>query len=172
MADSTPVAVEATIAPSTDDIERAAQFTREPFVTEGEDPAVTLAPGSDRRRALDAALAEVDAGLQVPSVGWRRRWSLLLGLDRLLATDEPVLADGTVLSAHQVDALSGTLTELLAEAQATVDAEINGSAPALNGGPGQLASSGIPGEEELDEDEPEEPIDWDASSVDEEAQLG
>ena len=53
----------------------------------------------------------------MPSTHWRRRWSLLLGLDRLLSQDEPALVDGTVLSAHQVDALSGTLTALLAESQ-------------------------------------------------------
>ena len=54
-------------------------------------------------------------GLKVPSPHWRRQWSLLLGLDRLLSQDEPHLVDGTVLSAHQVDALSGTLTALLAD---------------------------------------------------------
>ena len=88
---------------------------------EGEDAAVALAPGSARRRALDAALAELDAGAAVPSVAWRQRWSLLLGLERLLSQDEPRLVDGTVLSAHQVDALSGTLTALLAEAQRNGD---------------------------------------------------
>ena len=39
----------------------------------------------------------------------------MLGLERLMAQDEPHLVDGTVLSAHQVDALSGTLIALLAE---------------------------------------------------------
>ena len=56
-------------------------------------------------------------GEQQPSIEWRRKFSLLLGLERLLSEEEPHLADGTVLSAHQVDALSGTLTALLAEAQ-------------------------------------------------------
>ena len=69
-----------------------------------------------------------------PSVEWRRQWSLLLGLDRLLSQDEPVLADGTVLSAHQVDALSGTLTALLADAlrngTITADEEVVAEAPA------------------------------------------
>src|SRR5581483_821469 len=58
---------------------------------------------------------------------WRRRFSLLLGLERLLSDDEPKLVDGTVLSAHQVDALSGTLTALLAEAQR------NGPGMSMNG---------------------------------------
>src|SRR5690606_9298063 len=64
--------------------------------------------------------------------------------------------DGTVLSAHQVDALSGTLTALLAEAQR------NGNGNGANGDEDvQLASSGIPGEDEPeDDDEPQEPMDW------------
>ena len=101
--------------PSTEEIERASAFAREPFLTEGEDAATALAPGTPRRRALDSALAELEAGAKVPSPHWRRQWSLLLGLDRLLSQDEPKLVDGTVLSAHQVDALSGTLTALLAD---------------------------------------------------------
>ena len=60
------------------------RFTREPFVLDGEDAATSLAPGSARRGALDDALAELEAGAEVPSVAWRQRWSLLLGLDRLL----------------------------------------------------------------------------------------
>ena len=157
--------------PSDDAIERAAAFTREPFVLEGEDAAAALAPGSPRRRALDAALAELEAGAKVPSVAWRQRWSLLLGLDRLLSQDEPKLVDGTVLSAHQVDALSGTLTALLAESG---NGSSNGAGPESEPA-APLASAAIPGEEELDdEDEPEEPQDWDdeaASSADDEVQL-
>src|SRR5207253_2680078 len=100
-------------------IARAEKFVRERFVHEGEDAAVALAPGSARRRALELALAELDADPRArgPSTAWRREFSLLLGLERLLSEDEPKLADGTVLSAHQVDALSGTLTALLAAAQ-------------------------------------------------------
>ena len=101
--------------PSIEEIERASAFTREPFLTEGEDAASALAPGTPRRRALDSALVELEAGAKVPSPHWRRQWSLLLGLDRLLSQEEPHLVDGTVLSAHQVDALSGTLTALLAD---------------------------------------------------------
>ena len=158
MAEPTPVAVEAAPAiPDDDAIARAAAFTREPFVLAGEDAAVALAPGGARRRAFDAALAELDEGAKVPSVAWRQRWSLLLGLDRLLSEDEPRLVDGTLLSAHQVDALSGTLTALLAESG---NGNGNGSMGAPDAAP--LASAGIPGEEddEEDEDEPEEPQDW------------
>ncbi len=124
MADSTQVAPGAADLPPLSDVERAAAFTREPFVADGEELASALAPGSARRMALDAALAELDAGLEEPSVEWRRQWSLLLGLERLLVSDEPELVDGTVLSAHQVDALSGTLTALLADVQPTAAAPI------------------------------------------------
>src|SRR5438067_12458907 len=108
------------LAPSPLDEEslaRAEKFTLEPFVHEGEDAAAVLAEGTARRHALDDALADIEAGLREPSVEWRRNYSLMLGLERLLSQEEPHLADGTVLSAHQVDALSGTLTALLAEAQ-------------------------------------------------------
>jgi hypothetical protein len=110
MGASTPFPTPAAIA-------RAELFTRERFVYEGESLEEALAPGSARRRALDAAVAELEKGAVTPSIEWRRQFSLLLGLERLLSEDEPHLADGTVLSAHQVDALSGTLTALLAEAQ-------------------------------------------------------
>src|SRR5215210_4126943 len=147
--------------PSSDDLERAAAFTREPFLLDGEDPAVSLAPGSARRVALDWALAELAEGAAAPSTKWRRRWSLLLGLDRLLSQEEPVLVDGTVLSAHQVDALSGTLTALLAESQRNGDGDGNGRANgAAADEPLVLASAAIPGEEdlpeELVEDEPDD----------------
>src|ERR1700727_1416752 len=116
--------------PSPDAIARAELLTRERFVYEGESIEEALAPGSARRRALDAAVEEVAAGNSVPSIEWRREFSLLLGLERLLSEEEPRLVDGTVLSAHQVDALSGTLTALLAESQpASGAASTNGVVP-------------------------------------------
>jgi ribonuclease E len=124
MAESTSVATTVASVPDPEAIARAEGFTRERFVHEGEDLADALAPGSGRRLALDAALAELDAGATVPSTHWRRRYSLMLGLERVLSDDEPRLADGTTLNPHQVDALSGTLTALLAEAQR------NGASPA------------------------------------------
>jgi ribonuclease E len=117
MADSMSAAVEAAPIPDQGAIERAEAFTRERFVHDGEDPAVALAPGSGRRRALEDALREIDAGAKVPSTRWRRRYALLLGLERVLSEDEPRLADGALLNPHQVDALSGTLTALLAAVQ-------------------------------------------------------
>src|SRR5215472_13832847 len=152
--------------PTPDAIARAELFTRERFVYEGETLEEALAAGSARRRALDAALTELEAGASRPSVEWRRKFSLLLGLERLLSEEEPHLADGTVLSAHQVDALSGTLTALLAEAQrngnGTSNGTTNGAAPPLE--PAELASAGIPGEEDADDvengdaDDDEEPV--------------
>ena len=128
---------------------------------EGEDPSTALADGTARRIAFDAAQRELDAGREEPSVEWRQDYSLILGLERLLSEDEPHLADGTVLSAHQVDALSGTLIALTAEVLASHQ---NGSS--RNGAPpkeevAELLPSGeveIEGDEEIDE---EEPLDWD-----------
>jgi superfamily II DNA or RNA helicase len=158
-------------------IARAERFTRERFVHEGETLEDALAPGSARRRALDAALAELDAGAPQPSIEWRQHFSLLLGLERLLSEDEPQLVDGTVLSAHQVDALSGTLTALLAEAQRNGNGNGNGNGVgAASLEPLKLASAAIPGEEEIElddeeSDEDEEPQDWADESEDEDVQL-
>src|SRR5580700_4892076 len=145
MAESTSVALAAAPTPSSADIARAEIFVRDRFLHEGEDAAVALALGSPRRRALEQALSELDAGAKHPSTEWRRDYSLLLGLERLLSDDEPKLEDGTVLSAHQVDALSGTLTALLAEAQRTNGSAINGKSAAS---PELLASAAILGPDE------------------------
>ena len=95
-------------------IKRAEAFTLESFVHSGEQTEVALAPGSPRYCALQSALKELDQGAQLPSIKWRHDWSFLLGLERVLSQQEPHLADGTTLNPHQVDALSGTLTALLA----------------------------------------------------------
>jgi ribonuclease E len=144
MAESTSVALAAATIPSSADIKRAEKFVRERFLHDGEDAEVALAPGTPRRRALDQALAELEADPKTknPSTAWRREFSLLLGLERLLSDEEPKLEDGTVLSAHQVDALSGTLTALLAEAQRREDG--NGRA-AASASPELLASADILG---------------------------
>jgi ribonuclease E len=147
MAESTSVALVAAPIPSSADISRAEKLVRERFVHDGEDPAVALAPGSPRRRALDQALAELEQNpkAKYPSTAWRREFSLLLGLERVLSEEEPKLADGTVLSAHQVDALSGTLTALLAAAQSAQDSNGRG---ATSASPELLASADILGPEQ------------------------
>ena len=146
MAESTPVALAAAPIPSSADIARAESFVRERFLHEGEEAAVALAPGSARRRALDAALGELGEDAKYPSTAWRREFSLLLGLERVLSEEEPRLHDGTVLSAHQVDALSGTLTALLAEAERSAgnNGGANGRAAAM-ASPELLASAAILG---------------------------
>src|SRR5215211_8727322 len=134
MAEETKAAATAAKAPTSADIERAREFAREPFLLEGEKPA-DLAEGTPRRRALDAALAEIDEGREAPSIDWCRDFSLMLGLERLLSEDQPHLADGAELSAHQVDALSGTLAALISDVQARLNGHAwtgngNGNAPA------------------------------------------
>ena len=146
---------------SGDDLKRAEEFARESFVLNGEAPGQALSPGSARRAALDDALAEIAAGRHEPSIDWRRKYSLMLGLERLLCEEEPHLADGTVLSAHQVDALSGTLIALTSEVQ--VAARSNGRGPLEELPSGEVA---IEGDELTDE----EPLDWDpAEEAEEEA---
>jgi ribonuclease E len=162
MAESTSAVLRAAPVPASSAIERAERFTRERFVHEGEDAAAALAPDTARRRALDAALAELDAGAKVPSTRWRRRYSLLLGLERLLSEDEPRLADGTTLNPHQVDALSGTLTALLAAAQ-------NGQAEVGDDGDGPAPVLAVDDEPAaaLDDEAHEEPEDEDRDEDDE-----
>jgi ribonuclease E len=137
---------------SGDDLKRAQEFARESFVLEGETPEIALAPRSARRSALDDALAEIAAGRTEPSIEWRRRYSLMLGLERLLCEESPHLADGAVLSAHQVDALSGTLIALTSEIQ--MAGRSNGSRPVEELPTGELE---IEGDDLIDE----EPLDWD-----------
>ncbi|MFZ0089853.1 MAG: DEAD/DEAH box helicase family protein [Solirubrobacteraceae bacterium] len=169
--------------PLPDAIARAELLTRERFVYDGEVLEDALAPGSPRRRALDAAIAEVDAGRKTPSIEWRRQFSLLLGLERLLSEEEPHLVDGTVLSAHQVDALSGTLTALLAEGQPAGGASnghVNGNAAAVaaaalgddsaNGNQRDGHAEAGPAADEADDDAPEDDVEPDEEPEDEEPQ--
>ncbi len=108
---------------------RAEAWAGEPFVRDGEDPAEALAEGTARRRALDDAVAEMDAGRKTPSSQWKVRYGLLLGLERVLAEPEPRTASGTALRRHQVDALAGMLTELIAASQ-RYDSNGNGNGSA------------------------------------------
>ena len=97
---------------------RAQDWAGEPFLRADEDPAVVLAPGTARRLALDDAVEEMDAGRTTPSYEWKRRYALMLGLERVLTNRPSRLASGTELRKHQIDALAGMLTELIAAAQA------------------------------------------------------
>ncbi|HVV57161.1 MAG TPA: DEAD/DEAH box helicase family protein [Gaiellaceae bacterium] len=100
---------------------RAEAWAGEPFLRSDEDAESVLAPGTARRRALDDALAEIEAGLREPSSAWRVHYALMLGLERVLTEKPPHLASGTELRRHQVDALAGMLTELIAANQKTAE---------------------------------------------------
>jgi ribonuclease E len=153
-----------------DQLDRVREFTREPILLEGE-TADDLAPGSARFRAVEAAIAELGAGRESPSAEWRRRFSLLLGLERLLSTEPVELADGAELTEHQVDVLSGTLAALTAELEDSVAAETSNGAG--NGGAVRQGASEADGTEVANGDRAsaaeeeetlapdEEPQDWD-----------
>src|ERR687891_521296 len=123
---------------------RAAAWAGEAFVHPDENPAEVLAEGRARRRALDDALAEMDAGRRAPSPGWKVRYALMLGLERVLTDHPPRLASGTELRRHQIDALAGMLTELISRHEEEAE---NGN--------GALLEEPVP--EEEDEELEEEP---------------
>ena len=135
---------------------RAEAWSGESILHPGEDAASVLAEGHARRRALDAALLEMEAGRRSPSPEWKVDYALMLGLERVL-TDRPSrLASGTELRRHQIDALAGMLAELIARHEEEIEAE-NGNG---NGHAVQL-------EERADE---EEDFDEEASAEDVDAE--
>src|SRR6186997_1605935 len=111
---------------------RAEAWAGEPFLRPDEDAAEALAEGRARRRALDDALAEIEAGRRTPSPSWKIRYALMLGLERELTDHPPRLASGTELRRHQIDALAGMLTELIASNQ-RVEEPVNGNGLAEQG---------------------------------------
>jgi superfamily II DNA or RNA helicase len=110
---------------------RAEAWAGEPFLHPEEDTGVVLAPGTARRRSLDDALAEMEAGAAEPSYGWKIRYALMLGLERVLSERPPKLASGTELRRHQIDALAGMLTELIAATQVAPELNGNGNGTAV-----------------------------------------
>ena len=120
--------------PATDDLVVSAQtagnWAGEPLLHSDEDPAQVLAPGTARRNALDEALAEIEAGNEQPSSQWKVHFALMLGLERVLSEKPPHLASGTELRRHQVDALAGMLTELIAANQRQAEEPLNGNGSA------------------------------------------
>ncbi len=168
MANPTDVAASAVGALSEADLDRAREFAHEEILLEGE-TIDDLNPGSARRRAVDAALAELDDGAEVPSFEWRQKYSLLLGLERLLSQPEPTLLDGATLNEHQVDALSGTLAAIIAElARTNGESKRNGRGNGARGAEATEATNGAGEEEELADDalaEDEEPQDWEEPEV-------
>src|SRR3954451_7172895 len=146
---------------------RAEAWAGEPFLRADEDPLAVLAPGTARRRALDDALEEIAAGNKEPSSGWKVRYALLLGLERTLSERPPHLASGTELRRHQVDALAGMLTELIAATQKSANGNGNGNghpeeAPGEDDEPEDELELGV----ELDDDLPEPlPVEQDPGAV-------
>src|SRR5439155_5805387 len=124
---------------------RAEAWAGEPFLRPDEDAATVLAPGTSRRAALDSALVEIEAGRRTPSPQWKVQWGLMLGLERVLADPEPHLASGTTLRRHQVDALAGMLTELIAAHEQSKE---NGN------GNGHVVVEDVEPLEEEEEDDP------------------
>jgi superfamily II DNA or RNA helicase len=126
---------------------RAEAWAGEPFLRSGEDPERVLAEGTARRRALDDAIQEMDGGAKTPSSKWKVRYGLMLGLERILAEPESRTASGTALRKHQIDALAGMLTELIAASQKYDDEATNGN----GNGNGHAAT-----EEEIAEEDDED----------------
>jgi ribonuclease E len=124
---------------------RCEAWAGEPFVRPDEDPDVALAPGTARRRALDDALTEINGGRDSPSSEWKVKYALLLGLERVLSEKPPRLASGTELRRHQIDALAGMLTELIAAAQKSGE---NGN----GNGNGNGHAEDVPEEDEEDDE--------------------
>jgi ribonuclease E len=109
------------------DAQKAEDWAGEPLLHNGEDPAQVLAAGTARRNALDAALTEIEGGRETPSSQWKVDFALMLGLERVLSEKPPRLASGTELRRHQVDALAGMLTELIATNQRQAEEPLNGN---------------------------------------------
>jgi superfamily II DNA or RNA helicase len=156
MAETTALAADAAKALSGADLERVQKFTREPILLDGE-TLEDLHPGTARRLAFDAALLEIEEGFEEPSPKWRQEYSLLLGLERVLAEERPLLRDGAELSEHQVDALSGTLAAIIAEIEEP-GSNRNGNG---NGKNGEAQGNGQGDDEDDALGEDEEPQDWD-----------
>ena len=120
-----------TQSPATDKLvaaaTRASDWVGEPVLHNGEEPVEVLAPGTARREALDEATTEIEAGRDEPSSEWKVRYALMLGLERVLSEKPPHLASGTELRRHQIDALAGMLTELIAANQRADEDPVNGN---------------------------------------------
>jgi ribonuclease E len=145
-----------TAPPLVEDVERAEAWAGEPFIHSDEDPTVVLAPGTARRRALDDALSELEAGREEPSSDWKIRYALMLGLERVLSERPPKLKSGTELRRHQVDALAGMLTELIAANQRSAE---NGNGALTAEEVAELeAEDDVDDEDAGDELEPIEPV--------------
>src|SRR6185295_3869592 len=127
----------------TADALRAEAWAGEPFLREGEDAA-----------------KEIEGGRRAPSSAWKVEYGLMLGLERVLAEEKPHLASGTELRRHQVDALAGMLTELIAAHERGAELNGNGAAAEVAEGEPDLEEEDEPADESsedvLDEEVEEE----------------
>ena len=149
---------------------RAEGWAGEPFLHPGEDPALALGPGTARRLALDEAVVEIEAGRRKPSPGWKVRFGLMLGLERVLSDPAPQLASGTELRRHQIDALAGMLAELIAANELVAEANGNGVAVVEEAVVEEDDDDDdevvdVEAEEDEDDEEPELPADADPGAV-------
>ncbi|MCY4085747.1 MAG: DEAD/DEAH box helicase family protein [Actinomycetia bacterium] len=128
---------------------RAEDWAGEPFLRNDDLPEEVLAAGKARRQALDAALAEIEAGRRSPSADWKVKYALMLGLERVLGSSPPKLASGTELRRHQVDALAGMLTELIARHETPSESP--------NGDAGELVVVDVDEDESVIDEIDEEP---------------
>jgi ribonuclease E len=136
---------------------RAEAWAGEPFLRPEEDTTAVLRPDTALRRALDSAIGEIEAGRPEPSPEWKVRYALMLGLERVLSEKPPHLASGTELRRHQVEALTGMLTELIAAVEKK-NGEANGNGAAAAD---ELAEEDDEDDEELaadGDDDADEPL--------------
>jgi ribonuclease E len=152
-------------------VDAAAQVSAwcgEPLLYDGDDPALTLAPGTARRRALDAGREEMAQGLEAPSPSWRFRFSLMLGLERVLAADTPALANGLTLRPHQVDALAGMLAALTSSEEREADLDdADADEDELNGADEPVGEAEADGGDDDEDDEDGDEDDEDDEEDDE-----
>src|SRR5215210_9483412 len=142
---------------------RAEAWAGEPFLRPDENAVEALAPGRARRSALDEALREMDAGRRTPSPEWKVRYALVLGLERVITDHPPRLSSGTELRRHQIDALAGLLTELIAKLESS-DEEENGNGNGETVAAEELANGDEEPEGDADE-ELEDPVADDPGAV-------
>src|SRR5205823_12920693 len=80
---------------------RAEAWAGEPFLRPDEDASIGLGPGTAFRNAVDAALAEMEAGQKGPRPEWKVRLALMRGLERVRYEKSPRLAAWIAPRRHQ-----------------------------------------------------------------------
>ena len=127
MADPTSVAADGRFPSRSGDALARRELHARALRVPGEDLAEALAPGIAAPARARRRAGRARGGRQAPVDAVAARATRCCSASSaLLSEDEPHLADGTLLNPHQVDALSGTLTALLAEAQRSGNGNGNG----------------------------------------------